>query len=1103
MVPVGSREARPGGLCRSRLRWLTVQLLINDALALLLIAIATCAVGVILVALLFWSGWVLMVLLLPWAGLAWRWFKGVGLRSVAKGVEKHFPEVRGRLVAALELSQYQAGGREGYSLELVKAAVRETETVLVSLPLKRLVRRRRLIWAGVGTLAGLLLLVGLWLALPSRMRPGLVNAFNPSGLEIEFRVAPGDTAVLPGGQVTLRCQVRPADISRSVRLVLRDNSGRRIHFRRLNLKPTDRNAECGMRMADGGWQEAWALAEVTVPAGEGFSYRFRLLSRASEEFRVSVLEPLVLKRLSFTYRYPDYSGLAEFRSTSTEITALKGTVIEFEGAVQRPVSAGRFIIGSETTGLAIDPRDSAHFSGSFQVLTEGMGRLELVEKESPQPVATVRVRAVQDEAPFVKLFLPGRDVDLPMSMRILLGINSLDDYGLTGLWLHYGKESLDHRLLVKRLGGRREDTTLFTWDLSQSGLLPGEVLHYCVTVTDNDPFSGPKTGRSEIYAVRFPTMAEIYDAAVHQTERTASELGPLGARQEEISRELTRVTEELKRTRELSWEERKALEQVMEKQEELMEQLEGLKQQIARAEQELLDNLTLDRETLERLGQLQELVRQLLPKELQEALAELRQKLTESSPQLAEALSRLSLEQERLRAGIERALELLKRVMEEQRLEALARKAQELAEAQKKLTEMIPKAPAEELARRQADINAGLDSLERAVAELAQELSEPEIAESLAGIADSLRRSEALEIAEGLKSQLQQGSKANAREQSGRLAQGLSRLGEGLKSLSERLKKKRSGEIALRLAALTDDILMVSNEEENLETELRGGAESGTFAPRQMGLYEATRLAAESLAGLAAQTMVVPPELGQLLAQVMESMAQAAQRMVDNQAYASRNEMANARQGLNSAARTLLNILAQMQKGGGLSGGWESLMEQLSRMTAEQMAINAGMSGIPIPIPVSGLSQAQLEQLARLLGEQQALRQALERMLQELGGERPGLTSSLEALVEEMKAVERDLAELNVDRRLIERQENILSHLLDAQRSLRQQGFKEERESEVGKPFEIRARPELPMDRGERNRLLREELIRALKQGYPQEYEQMIRDYFERLLNRP
>ena len=144
-----------------------------------------------------------------------------------------------------------------------------------------------------------------------------------------------------------------------------------------------------------------------------------------------------------------------------------------------------------------------------------------------------------------------------------------------------------------------------------------------------------------------------------------------------------------------------------------------------------------------------------------------------------------------------------------------------------------------------------------------------------------------------------------------------------------------------------------------------------------------------------------------------------------------------------------------------------------------------------------------MEALSRILGKQRALREQLQQMLEAMGGSQPGLSGSLEGLLDEMKGVEKDLAELNVNRELIERQESILAHLLDTQRSMRQQGFKEERQSESGKEFQLLQRPSLPEDKGERNRMLREELMRALKQGYPAEYEKMIRAYFERLLAEP
>jgi hypothetical protein len=296
-------------------------------------------------------------------------------------------------------------------------------------------------------------------------------------------------------------------------------------------------------------------------------------------------------------------------------------------------------------------------------------------------------------------------------------------------------------------------------------------------------------------------------------------------------------------------------------------------------------------------------------------------------------------------------------------------------------------------------------------------------------------------------------------------------------------------------------MLTISEQQEKLETELRSGAPAAAISAGQQSLLEATRLVAESLAGLGARTLALPPTLNSELARALNLMRTVSEQASAGNTYGLANQLRQVRSSINRAVALLLEAGAEAQSGGGLAGGLQDLLEQLSRMTSEQLSINAGMSGLPIPIPASGMSSEQLQLLMQLLAQQQALRQQLEQLLQSMGGERPGLTGTLEQLVDEMKAVERSLAELQVDRKLINRQQGIVTRLLDTQRSLRQQGFKEQREARTAQPYQPRLPATLPQDLGERNRLLRAELLRALKQGYPAEYEALIRTYFELLLH--
>ena len=1109
-------ERRLRALVRQRVAW--------DSVALVLFSAAMAGALLLLVASLFWSGWVMALVLVPIGLLVWRLVAQNRFWHVAGLVEERFPEVRGKLVAAVQLARWRGGMtaeiagegqspaertrpqsgtvpaisassqfREGYSEEMIDAAVADVEKVFAPLPLGRLVNRRRTLWAGAALLvmaAGFGVLVQV---APARVRVGINNAFARGAEGIAFEVQPGDTAVMPGGTVVLRARVHPAGVFRTVRL---DRTGKDIGEENRQGRQ-DRQGRTETRRVE----LKGDTCRISLAAGHGFEYRFRVLGRSSDPHRVRVLEPLGLERLVYTLHPPTYSGLPEVRSSGGEVSGLKGTVVGIEGEASRLMSAGRLVLGQDTVSLAIDPKDSSRFTGSFTVRNDASGVFELADNEDRvlQPAANVQVRALTDESPFVKLFLPGRDVDLPVSMKVLLGINSLDDFGLGELYLHYGKDSIERRVRLKSVAGRREDTTLYAWDLSGADLVPGEVIHYFVSVTDNDVVSGPKASRTEEFRVRFPTMNEIYNAAVRQTERTESELGPMQSEQAQLGEELRRLSDEMKKSRELSWEEKQALEKVLGGQEGLMQQVSDLKQEVTDMMKEMSQGMTLDQQTMERMGQLQQLLSELLPRELQQSLAQLRDKLEQQSPDVKRALEKFELDQEKMKQAIDRALELLKKVMEEQRLEALAKKAEELAKAQEELTDKLGNEPGERSAQTEQELKDALDSLQKEMQSLADSMSDKEIGDSLSKLAQQAEQDKLSEMAQELANQMQQGKPGEAKPGSGKLAQSLKQMSLSLNSLSKQLKAKRSSDVTQKLKDAAQDLLMVSDEQEKLEQTTAGMADLTASAEPEMGLHDATRIVAESLASLSSRSFNVGPELGRGLAKTMDMMEQAAQAMVDNRGGAAQSGMAQARSSLNQTVRALLDAMAESQQGGGMSGGMDGLMQQLSQMTGEQMGINAGMSGFPIPMP-GGMTPGQMAALSRIMGQQRALREQLEQMLQSMGGSQPGLTSSLEGLLDEMKAVEEDLSKMNVTREVVQRQESILSHLLDAQRSIRQQGFKEERESESGKAFEFREKPRLPEDKGERNRLLREELMRALKQGYPAEYEQMIRDYFQRLL---
>jgi hypothetical protein len=106
---------------------------------------------------------------------------------------------------------------------------------------------------------------------------------------------------------------------------------------------------------------------------------------------------------------------------------------------------------------------------------------------------------------------------------------------------------------------------------------------------------------------------------------------------------------------------------------------------------------------------------------------------------------------------------------------------------------------------------------------------------------------------------------------------------------------------------------------------------------------------------------------------------------------------------------------------------------------------------------------------------------------------------SLDNIAEEMKKVEKDFANQNITRDTINRQNRILSRMLDAQKSVHRREFSRERQAESGKNYVTTSPDELPSSLGERENQLEKALLRAKKEGYSRDYLEVIEKYFKAL----
>jgi len=98
-----------------------------------------------------------------------------------------------------------------------------------------------------------------------------------------------------------------------------------------------------------------------------------------------------------------------------------------------------------------------------------------------------------------------------------------------------------------------------------------------------------------------------------------------------------------------------------------------------------------------------------------------------------------------------------------------------------------------------------------------------------------------------------------------------------------------------------------------------------------------------------------------------------------------------------------------------------------------------------------------------------------------------------------MREVVSDMNTEKLSDELIQKQEKILSKLLDAQKSINERDFEKERKSESGNNVTRNSPAELNLYNQQGKEKLKDELNRAVQEGYNKDYEELIRKYYEAL----
>jgi len=302
---------------------------------------------------------------------------------------------------------------------------------------------------------------------------------------------------------------------------------------------------------------------------------------------------------------------------------------------------------------------------------------------------------------------------------------------------------------------------------------------------------------------------------------------------------------------------------------------------------------------------------------------------------------------------------------------------------------------------------------------------------------------------------------------------------------------------------ILDNLLTLSKMQEELKNETQNAEpNSSSFnknAEKQEKLKQSLLNTMKQMAELSQKTFAISPEMGKSLGNAQKEIMKSIQSLQNRNGSMSSLSQGEAMKSLNEAATLMKGSMEAMMQGSG-QGGMMSLMQQLQQMSGQQMGLN-NMTQMLRQMQQGQLSPQQQSELQRLSQQQDIIRKSLEQLNKEAKeqGQSKSIASNLEDILKQMQEVVTDMNTEKLDDKLVQKQEKILSKLLDAQRSINERDFEKNRESNTAKNILRESPAELNLSSDEGQDKLKDELNKAVHEGFSRDYENLIRRYFEAL----
>ena len=726
---------------------------------------------------------------------------------------------------------------------------------------------------------------------------------------------------------------------------------------------------------------------------------------------------------------------------------------------------------------------------------------------------------------------------------IVLGGNITDDYGLSQFKLFYktvrenNKNEVFQSTDVAFNKSQVSQSFYYQLPLTDLKLNPGDKVEYYLQLWDNDGINGSKSSKTPVMTLALPS-SKLYDAEIEKaTEKTEDMLEKLSEKSKKLKNELNTLENRLKSKKDLDFQEKKQLEELIRKRDDLVKELKTLQEQFDSMQEKSNRFQQQSPQMQEKMQQLKKLMNELMNDESSKMYEELRKLLNKDMDEKTiEQLEKLKNKERNMDREIDRTLKLFKQLQLQQKVEKTAQELEKLAEKQdnladetKKQEETVDKEKGKE------DKDKGKDNKENAnkdkaddnkddksdeLKEEQEELNEEfddlkEKMEDIDKLSKELKKDldtkkeEQEEISKEQKNaskQLEQKQNSSASKSQKKAA---SKMKQMAKQMSEQMQSQEMEEMnedmdALR--AILENLVKLSFDQEGLMKDFRNMTVSDPrfvkLSQEQLKLQDDAKIIEDSLYSLAKRVLQIQSFVTKEVTSMRNSMDESVKFIKERKLNVASAKQQFAMTSINNLALMLSDTFNQMQQmmanampGSGKKGKKNQKPGQMP-LGEMQRKLNEGME----KMGQGGKPGRQMsEDAARLAQEQAKLRKMIQQLQEDLKGTEAGkkFGSELKDLEKKMDENETDLVNKRVNTELLKRSKDIQTRLLEAEKAIKQQEEDPNRQSSAAQQFNRPAPPS--MEKFLQEKVKQMELIRTVPPNYTPFYKKQTDKYFRKI----